>query len=132
MTLKDYRQTYYTFSGKASNVARQLSFAGIAIIWIFKTVNSNQITVPVKLISPLIFFTISLASDLLHYIAGTIIWGLFQRHHEIKSTDSNNDPVLSAPRQLNWPTNFFFTVKLISVIIAYYLLLKYFVEIWHI
>jgi hypothetical protein len=132
MTLKDYRQTYYELSGKASDVARQLSFAGIAIIWIFKAGDNTKITIPHKLITPLIFFTVSLASDLLQYIIGTVIWGLFQRYHEKKSTDLNNDLILSAPRQFNWPILFFFFVKLISVIIAYYLLLNYFVEIWRI
>ena len=36
MKLSDYRETYYEFSGKASDVTRQLAFAGIAIVWIFK------------------------------------------------------------------------------------------------
>ncbi len=36
MKLSDYRETYYEFSGKLSDVSRQLSFAGIALIWLFK------------------------------------------------------------------------------------------------
>jgi len=36
MNLQDYRDDFYTYSGKASDISRQLAFAGIAIIWIFK------------------------------------------------------------------------------------------------
>jgi hypothetical protein len=36
MKLQDYRNDFYLFSGKASDISRQLAFAAIAIIWIFK------------------------------------------------------------------------------------------------
>lgn len=35
MTLSDYLASYYELSGKASDVSRQLAFAGIAVIWVF-------------------------------------------------------------------------------------------------
>ena len=46
MKLRNYRQTYYDYSGKASDIARQLSFAGIAIIWIFKIQKDTSIELP--------------------------------------------------------------------------------------
>jgi hypothetical protein len=36
-TVEDYRKTSYEFSGKASDASRQLAFAAIAVIWLFKT-----------------------------------------------------------------------------------------------
>jgi sugar/nucleoside kinase (ribokinase family) len=37
MKLSEVRDAYETLSGKASEIARQLSLAGIAVIWIFKS-----------------------------------------------------------------------------------------------
>jgi hypothetical protein len=36
MKLQKARDTYYEYSGKLSDITRQLSFAGIAIVWIFR------------------------------------------------------------------------------------------------
>jgi len=35
MKLKEYKADFYELSGKASEINRQIAFAGIAIIWIF-------------------------------------------------------------------------------------------------
>ena len=45
-TLKDYRADFYTFTGKASDITRQLAFAGIALIWIFKTDRTGTFRYP--------------------------------------------------------------------------------------
>jgi hypothetical protein len=36
-TVADYQKDSYEFSGKASEISRQLAFAAIAVIWLFKT-----------------------------------------------------------------------------------------------
>ena len=46
MKLSEYKKTYEDFSGKASNVVRQLSFAGIAVIWIFKVQSNGSLKIP--------------------------------------------------------------------------------------
>lgn len=37
MKLKDAREHYYFYSGKTSDLVRQLGLAGIAVIWLFKS-----------------------------------------------------------------------------------------------
>jgi hypothetical protein len=50
-TVEGYRQDFYDFSGKASDASRQLAFAAIAVIWLFKTdTTSGQPTIPHGLI----------------------------------------------------------------------------------
>ena len=40
--LSEYKNDYYYFTGKLSEINRQIAFAGIALIWIFKNgENSN-------------------------------------------------------------------------------------------
>ena len=65
---------YYT--GETSKLVRQLSIAGIAVIWIFKFPNQNII--PQDLKFPLFFFISTLAFDLFHYLVGSILSQSFE------------------------------------------------------
>lgn len=124
MNLTDYRASYYEFSGKASDVARQLAFAGIALIWIFHETGAGPIVIPKRLIWPAAFFICGLGFDLLQYAAGALIWGAFQRHHE-KLLGPDSKKALSAPPWFNWPGIFCFWSKLALVLAGYALLLGY-------
>ena len=123
--LSQFKKDYQELSGKASDVARQLSFAGIAIIWIFRVNNNSGVTLNPKLILPTIFLCISLACDLLHYIYSSIVWGSFHRYHEKKKTNPQDDPDLTADPRLNWPSIAFFYLKLLGVILSYIFIIKY-------
>lgn len=46
MKLQDVRSTYYELSGKTSDLVRQLGFAGIALIWLFRTDLAGQPRIP--------------------------------------------------------------------------------------
>ena len=49
----EYREeAYYSATDTASSIARQLGFAGIAIIWIFKHGNAGVLTVPKNFSGP--------------------------------------------------------------------------------
>jgi len=49
MKITDYISTYNEFTALTSTVARQLVFSGIAIIWIFKTTESGNNSLPIEL-----------------------------------------------------------------------------------
>ena len=84
MKLSDCRETFYEFSGKLSDNARKLAFAGIAIVWIFKQGENSLYTIPDPLKAVMLMFVISLSLDLLHYIWQTIVWGRFYTYKENK------------------------------------------------
>ena len=130
MKLSDYWDTFYVFSGRASDVSRQLAFAGVAIIWLFHNNQNSPITIPDTLVPLLLIFVCALAFDLLQYIAASIIWGLFCRQQEKKLHKITDNPIISAPWWINAPTNFFFIGKLIFILSGYYLLIKYFANLW--
>ena len=127
MNLSDYLASYYELSGKASDVARQLSFAGIALIWIFHPGGGNPVALPHPLLLPTGCFVLGLGSDLLQYALGALIWGAFHRSWE-KRLAPNSKQALSAPAYLNWPGIFFFWSKLALVLGGYGLLLSYIVS----
>lgn len=110
MKLKDAREAYYEYSKKASEVARSLAFAGIALIWVFKTDANGIPKVPDDLLLPTALLAASLAFDLLQGVAGSVIWGPFHRLKE-REREPGDDPEIDAPAWINWPTLFFFWGK---------------------
>lgn len=123
MNLKDAREFYYLNSGKTSDLVRQLGFAGIAVIWIFKSEVQGVPKIPQTLLFPLSLIVVGLALDLLQYAVATSIWGIFHRSKE--KSGISEDASFVAPRQFNWPALVFFVLKVISIAVAYVLLLRH-------
>lgn len=125
MKLSEYKTDYYQYTSLASNGSRQLALAGIALVWVFKTQGASGYTLPNELLIPSIALIVSLGSDLLQYVAGSVTWGIFHRYHEAQRASMLEDPELEAPVYYTWPINAFFYSKILSVLIAYFYLLKY-------
>jgi hypothetical protein len=125
--IEDYREDFYAFTGKASEVNRQLALAGIAVIWIFKNPENSLKLLPQELYKPLLFLIISLTIDLLQYVLGAIIWGIFFeiKEHQVNKNIINNDNI-NAPNLLSWIITLLFFLKIIAMIIAYIGLLSFF------
>lgn len=123
-TLKEFKDSYYELSGIASDVSRKLGFAGIAVIWVFKTdLTEKAYTLAPELYCAGVFIVLSLALDLLQYVFGSFIWGVFWRSKEKSgATDSQQ---ITAPPCYNWPALVLFWGKLLLMVIAYYYLLKF-------
>lgn len=122
-TLPQYRETHYLYSGKVSDICRQLSFAAIAIIWIFKTEASGVLVVPKALVLPAVLAVLALACDLLQYLVGSATWYLVYRHHEKINTPENVE--LRHSVWLVLPINFFFYAKVAFVAATYYFVLVF-------
>lgn len=123
-TLVEYRDDYYALSGKASDVVRSLGFAGIAVIWIFKSAQpEGKYILPLDLYWAGLLIVASLALDLLQYALGALIWGAFWRLNE--KSGVLDDEKLDAPSYFNWPALICFWGKLLTMIIAYALVLVY-------
>lgn len=76
------------FSGKVSDVARQLSLVGVAVV-VFVTgltttdfATGDAVELPDRLIVAAAFLAISLGLDLLHYMTGSALWFAWPRWHE--------------------------------------------------
>ena len=118
MTLSDARDGYYVHSGKASDIARQLAFAGIAIIWIFKKDVNGMPTIGSSFIPATKWFIVTLGADLLQYVCAATAWGLFARWKE-RQPGVDAETEFDAPSWLNWPGNAFFVTKIVCVTVAY-------------
>jgi hypothetical protein len=117
MKLQDYRNDFYAFSGKASDLNRQLAFAAIALIWLFKRDVSGQPTIPAELVLPGILVVLSLTFEMLHYCVASIIWRIFYRAKERENVAETAELVHSV--WLERPIWALFVIKIICVIAAY-------------
>lgn len=123
MKLKDARGIYDYNSGKASDLARQMALAGIAIVWIFRIGQDTGIKIPADLVVPLWCLVLSLTLDLAQYWLATAIWSGFHRSKEKRGVKEDED--FLAPPWINWPSLMLFYLKLIFLAAAYLLILKY-------
>lgn len=134
MKLIDYKETYYFYSGKVSDIARQSSFAGFAIIWIFKGGDRDIIFLDYGLMLSAIFFTICLTCDLLQYIYQTAAWGIYHWRLEkdlgkkIKNIKLLNNKEVDHNEKINILALILFWLKLVFVIVGYIILSKYILE----
>jgi hypothetical protein len=124
MKLQEYRETFYSFSGKASDIGRQLSLAGVAIIWLFKIEgNFHEQAIPKGLVFPGILIILTLALDMLQYFGATIIWRSFYRAKERAHIDENED-IQHSP-MLELPIFIVFCLKVTLVFLAYFFIFIY-------
>ncbi|MGK5042181.1 hypothetical protein ACQ4WQ_17720 [Janthinobacterium sp. GB1R12] len=129
-TLKDYRETYYAASAKAGDIARQLAFAGIALVWIFQRTAkeaNDAYSLPEELYWPTLFIVAALTLDLLQYCYKSGVWGFLQwRIERVYGPDVTKS--YTVQEFLNWPTLILFWGKLSSIAIAYIFLLFFVVS----
>ena len=130
MTLKEIREDYVRYSANVSELSRNLSYAGIGVVWIFKqSASENAIettfmnSIPVELRWPLILFIVVLILDLLQYVIQTAIWyPYYTKYKELHKDKKEDDVNLQEPESYNIIPWCFWIFKLIIVIIAYILM----------
>ena len=128
-TLQDYRDASYEASTKFSNNVRQSSFAGIAIIWIFKTTIEEVNTLPFDLLIPLILIVITLILDSLQYYISSIMWDRYCNKQEDSIDDITKDTEVHPPRHYVKWIQCFFNAKAITIAVAYGFLLWYLIGV---
>jgi hypothetical protein len=118
MKLENAREAYEALSAKTSEIVRQLSFAGIALIWLFKSGTSTSPVLDRGLLLAALFIFLAIGFDFLQYLAGTAIWFTYFRYKEKRGLSEEDG--FEAPEQLTWPTWSFFCLKSAMMLIAYF------------
>ena len=121
MKRSDARTAYSEFSSITSSNVRQLSFAALGVIWLFRP--SPEFRLPRMLVIAGICAVAALAFDFLQSLYGTIAWGVFHRRQELAGVDDAQE--FKAPPQINWPTNTLFGAKVAALVTCYGILVLY-------
>jgi hypothetical protein len=139
MKIKEAREEHAFYSGKLSDILRQLGLAGVAIIWVFRIESPSANSIPRGLIPAGWFLLLGLAADLLHYTAGTIFWDQFSEkrakeleeiRREVTPTGKQFDPEeedFAPPPLRNRWTRRLFWLKFTLMMLAYVWLISYLV-----
>lgn len=125
MKIKEIKSDYYEASGKVSELVRQLDFAGIAVIWIFKIGKDEAggVHFSKALLWPLALFVLSLAFDLLQYVYKTAFLGVLNYRSWKKFR--NDEHNVTVPHVGNFPTVSFFWIKTGLACVAFGFLLRF-------
>jgi hypothetical protein len=116
--VSDARDIYYTASDKASEIARNLALAGVGIVWLVAGgLKASAVTLSQDQLWALILLAASLATDLLQYLYRSLAWAIWSRTKE--SRLGSGAEVQGASVYLNYPTWFFFYLKMASMMAAY-------------
>lgn len=130
MNRNEALEAYKDFSTQTSANVRTLAFAAIAIVWVFRSGSPDQsLAFPEKLVLAGLFGVGALVSDFFQYLYATVAWGIFHRRKEKEDKPRQED--FKAPVQINWPTNLFFGLKILCILLAYVFLLLHFPELLH-
>lgn len=122
MKLEGIRDQYYFYTSKASDLTRQLAFAGLAVVWIFRVEQSSHATR--LMASPTIFLIIALLFDFLQYFYGATFYHLVYESRERKKRRENlgNDHNFKIDLAMIRPMDCLFYLKAVAVTAAYVIL----------
>lgn len=123
MELKEYKQKSHEYTSKASDIARQLNFAGIGIIWIVKTTFPELKLSSSELLIPLALIALSLIFDFLQYLIGGIVWIMFYKKKEEEGIAKDFNLTVDN----EWRSQLLYTfyyVKFTLMLIAYIFIIK--------
>lgn len=112
-------------TAKASDVFRQLAFAGFAVVWILRE-TSGQVSV--NLAPATAMFAMTLLLDAMQYAIGSLIWTVFYNHHYEKTQCDETE--VDIPGAVNWPMYFCFWGKMITVAIGWSFLTEQLIKKW--
>ncbi|SRR5260370_6371669 len=124
MKVGELRDAYEEATDKVSELVRQLSLAGIAVVWVLRTgEHSGGIKYSDELLRPLILFVASLSCDLLQYMYKSVVWDYLNQHYWNIHHDNEVDVRVS--KRWNWVPKILFWSKALLVIVAYACLLNF-------
>lgn len=122
MKIKDARDISDFYSGKVSDIARQLALAGLAIVWIFKFDQQGIPKVPHLLLIPAALITLGLLCDFLQYVYGAVAW---ERYRDAKEHDVGPDEDIFPKKSMTRPMDALFQAKVLLIFTAYAFLVVY-------
>jgi len=129
MTLDDLWSDVRELTGKLSDVARQAAYAGLAVIWIFKTGDATPYHLDRSLIAAGVLFALALSLDLAQYACNAALrWFNARNEEKVRGVDYNGKDI-TLPKRLNRIPYALFALKVTLVAAGYVVLLVYLLRV---
>jgi hypothetical protein len=126
-TLEQAHERKDEYSETTSELSRSLSFAGIAVVWVFRVGGDDAAKIPftADLLLPLAGFALTLLLDFFQNAYGAVSWWVFYRYKESKGVKS--DDQVTTPRWMLYPNYACFFGKIGVLVASYVLLIRHIV-----
>jgi hypothetical protein len=129
MTLDDLWSDVRELTAKLSDVTRQAAYAGLALIWIFKTGDATTYRLDRSLIWAGALFALALACDLAQYAGNVALRWRHARHEEnVRGVDYTGREI-TLPKSIHRVPYALFALKVALVAAGYIVLLGYLLHI---
>jgi hypothetical protein len=122
----DYQNAYYDMSGKASDIARTLSLAGLGLIWIFKLDDPEGVRLAVDLVRAAAWIVAALILDITQYLYLSVVWLAVSYVYEKKYGHAADN--LSHSPWLPRVAEMIFAAKIICLAVGYWLIGSHLLE----
>jgi len=129
MTIDDLWSDVRELTAKLSDIARQAAYAGLAVIWIFKTGEAAKYHLDRSLIWAGALLVLALAFDLAQYAANIALRWRNARHEEKSRGVDYKGKDITLPKGLNQVPYALFALKVALVAAGYVVLLNYLLQI---
>jgi hypothetical protein len=128
MTIDDLWSDVRELTGKLSDIARQAAYAGLAVIWIFKTGEAAKYHLDRSLIWAGALLVLALAFDLAQYAANIALRWRHARHEEKSRGVDYKGKDITLPKSLNQVPYALFALKVALVAAGYVVLFNYLLQ----
>jgi len=129
MTLDDLWSDVRELTAKLSDVTRQAAYAGLAVIWIFKTGEAATYHLERSLIWAGVLLALALALDLAQYAVSVALrWFNAREEERVRGVDYKGKEV-TLPKSINRVPYALFVLKVALVAAGYVMLLAYLLRV---
>jgi hypothetical protein len=123
MKLNDYKTDYEGASRQLGDINRNLIYTGFGLIWLF----GGKGQVLLDYFWPTVFLLFGASFDLIQYFVSTLTWFFeFKRIEKLNPNDYTTE--YQHKEELTYPIWAFFWLKIVFVILAYFLI---FIELFN-
>lgn len=118
-------ETFYDKTGQTSSINRQISYAGIAVLWILASNDASQILSNPSLLYPALGFVAALGFDFLQYFSASVVWQIYCKYLERKDEKgafygtAETAENYRHPKHINLISEICFLAKCISLLAGY-------------
>ncbi|HVZ69606.1 MAG TPA: hypothetical protein VG891_09090 [Rhizomicrobium sp.] len=120
--LQDVWGFYDAYNKSVNEISRQVSYAGIALIWVFKISSPDGIRIPKQLFVAAFLLGLCIVFDFLQYVIGSITYQIYGSYKEKRVSENE---AFQQPNWLLMPMDGLFFLKITAAVAGYVFILEY-------
>jgi hypothetical protein len=129
MTLDDLWDDVRELTAKLSDVSRQAAYAGLAVVWIFKTGDPSRYHLARSLLWAGALFALALGFDVAQYAYAAVHKWINARHEETVRGVNYKGKDITLPKTILYVPYALFALKVATVAVGFVIMLSYLFQV---